>query len=308
MRSQRYVHDPHILMAYKGHCGPATHSNARGCKTLPNKFHKNLAGQSMCCTSPLSRSSQAIALRPSNDDIVSISPISLLLRESFSSHASSSTTSFVRSVTFIHSVFCIWSMPVTFDVMRRSSFLFSVAVAFLVLILAAASPLQRSHLTAGDESLASLSGSNLLRVLQRQPEPSLQEKRQLFNCTHVSSAFNSACWQQLQLSNFLLGGGEWGLGWNKSTRICDPQSSDINNNDGANCCLPDEPWTTCFLRLAQGGGSQDCSQINAQFCSMQAENALSDSLGDNIRPEVQYIQKNIYGIILNSHSLNLERE
>lgn len=194
-------------------------------------------------------------------------------------------------------------MPVTVDAMRRPSSFFPVAVAFLVLTLAAASPLQQSHLAEIDGPLTSLSGRNPLRLLQRESVPSLQEKRQLYNCTHLSSAFNSECWQQLQLSNFLLGGGEWGLGWNKSTRICDHQSNDINNNDGANCCFPTEAWTTCFLRLAQGGGAQDCSQINAQFCSMPPENALSDTLPDNIRPEVQYIQKNIYGILLNSQPL-----
>lgn len=185
--------------------------------------------------------------------------------------------------------------------------MFPVAAAFLVLILAAASPLQRSQSTGSDGSLASVSGWNPLRVLQRESEPSPPEKRQSFNCTHTSSAFNSACWQQLQLSNFLLGGGEWGLGWNKSTRVCDAQSSNVNNNDGSNCCLPTEAWTTCFLRLAQGGGAQDCSQINAQFCSMVSENALSDNLPDNIRPEIQYIQKNIYGILRNSQALVLER-
>ena len=197
-------------------------------------------------------------------------------------------------------------MPVTVDPMRRSTSLFLVAAAFLILILAAASPLERSHLTAVEKSLASPSGWNPPRLLQRESEPSLQEKRQSFNCTHLSSAFNQACWQELQLSNFLLGGGEWGLGWNKSTRVCDPQSSDVNNNDGANCCLPTEPWTSCFLRLAQGGGTQDCSQINAQFCSMPPENALSVNLADSIRPEVQYIQKNIYGIPLISRALSLK--
>ena len=221
-----------------------------------------------------------------------------MLRQSFSSHAFSVTTNFLILITCILFILCVSSMPVTVDSMRRSSSLFPVTAAFLILGLAAASPLQRSHLPAVDESLASLSGWNPPLLLQREvkPEPSLQEKRQSFNCTHLSSAFNSACWQELQLSNFLLGGGEWGVGWNKSTRICDPQSSDVNNNDGANCCLHTEPWTSCFLRLAQGGGTQDCSQINAQFCSMPPENALSDSLADSIRPEVQYIQKNIYGI------------
>lgn len=182
--------------------------------------------------------------------------------------------------------------------MRRSSSLLPVAAAFLVLILAAASPLQRSHLMGIDESLSSLSGWNPLRLLQRESDLPLQEKRQTVNCTDLSAAFNSACWQELQLSNFLLGGGEWGVGWNKSTPICDSQSSDINNNDGTSCCLPTEAWTTCFLRLAQGGGTQNCAQINAQFCSMQSENALSAGLANSIRPQVQYIQKNIYGILL----------
>lgn len=191
-------------------------------------------------------------------------------------------------------------MPVTVDAMRRSSSLFPVAAAFLVLILAAASPLQRSHLMGIDGSLSSFSGWNPLRLLQREPDLPLQEKRQTVNCTDLSAAFNSECWQQLQLSNYLLGGGEWGLGWNKSTRVCDTESADVNNNDGTNCCLPEEAWTTCYLRLAQGGGTQDCSQINAQFCSMPSENALSAGLANSIRPEVQYVQKNIYGIFLAS--------
>lgn len=191
-------------------------------------------------------------------------------------------------------------MPVTVDAMRWSSSFLSVAAAFLSFILATASPLQLSQMMGNDESLSSLSGWSPQRLLQRDLDLQLHEKRQTVNCTHLEAAFNSVCWQQLQLSNFLLGGGEWGLGWNKSTRVCDTQSSDINNNDGANCCLPSEAWTTCFLRLAQGGGTQDCSQINAQFCSMPSENALSAGLADSIRPEVQYIQKNIYGILLDS--------
>lgn len=184
--------------------------------------------------------------------------------------------------------------------------MFPVAAAFLVLILAAASPLQRSHLMGVDQSLSSLSEWNPLRLLQREVDLPLQEKRQTVNCTDLSAAFNHLCWEQLQLSNFLLGGGEWGVGWNKSTRVCDTQSSDVNDNDGTNCCLPGEAWTTCFLRLAQGGGTQDCSQINAQFCSMPPENALSAGLADSIRPEVQYIQKNIYGILLNSPASHVE--
>lgn len=182
-----------------------------------------------------------------------------------------------------------------------------VAAAFLVLILAAASPLQRSQLIGVDGSSSSLSGWNPLRLLQWESDRPLQEKRQSYNCTDLGAAFNAACWQQLQLSNFLLGGGEWGVGWNQSTRVCDINSTDINDNDGSNCCLPGEAWTTCFLRLAQGGGTQDCSQINAQFCSMPSENALSDGLADSIRPEVQYIQKNIYGIFWNSIAFLVEQ-
>ena len=182
----------------------------------------------------------------------------------------------------------------------------SVAATLLFLSFAAASPLQNFPPIGIDGLSSQLSGWRLPRFLQRESHLPRQEKRQAYNCTDLGSAFNAACWQQLQLSNFLLGGGEWGLGWNKSTRVCDTQSSDINNNDGANCCLPTEAWTTCFLRLAQGGGTQDCSQINAQFCSMPPENALSAKLADSIRPEVQYIQKNIYGIFRDHRPYSLE--
>ena len=187
--------------------------------------------------------------------------------------------------------------------MRRSSYKLPVAAASLVLTLAAASPLQQPRSIGSDESWYSLSGWNSLRLLLRASDPPLQEKRQTVNCTDTTAAYNSACWQELQLSNFLLGGGEWGVGWNKSTRVCDSHSTDINNNDGANCCLQTEAWTTCFLRLAQNGGTQDCSQINAQFCSMQSQNSISEHLAESIRPEVQYIQKNIYGILNSPNSL-----
>ena len=187
--------------------------------------------------------------------------------------------------------------------MRRSSYKLPVAAAFLLLMSAAASPLQQPQSISSDESWSSLSGWNSLRLLPRASDPPLQEKRQTVNCTDTTAAYNSACWQELQLSNFLLGGGEWGLGWNKTTPVCDSQSTDINNNDGTNCCLPTEAWTTCFLRLAQGGGTQDCSQINAQFCSMPTQDSISKTLAGSIRPEVQYIQKNIYGILNSPTSL-----
>ena len=117
------------------------------------------------------------------------------------------------------------------------------------------------------------------------------EKRQTYNCTDLKAPFDSRCWDELNLSGYLL---DPETGWNHTTRVCATEQT-AEDNDGSDCCKVGEPWTTCYLRLAHGSPGQDCSQINSQFCSYQS--TLDPYMDPSIKPSVQYVMKNIYGTL-----------
>lgn len=180
--------------------------------------------------------------------------------------------------------------------MRRSS----IAASLLVLTLSAASsPVQRSHSgrnhpTSWWESLQSWNPAHLLkRNIEDADDASAKsmtlEGRDTYNCSDLKAAFDSRCWQELGLSAYLM---DPETGWNHTTRVCSDLES-TENNDGSDCCKVGEPWTTCYLRLAHGTPGQDCSQINSQFCSYQSD--LDPMMDVSIKPQVQYVMKNIYG-------------
>ena len=108
------------------------------------------------------------------------------------------------------------------------------------------------------------------------------DERYIVNCTDPGAAFEVSCWGQLNLSDWL---NNPTTGWNKTTPICG------DTQDSAACCISGEAWTTCFLRLAHGFGGDDCSQINAQTCSLD----MTQSVSPVIWPQVHYVLKNIYG-------------
>lgn len=97
--------------------------------------------------------------------------------------------------------------------------------------------------------------------------------------------YDQSCWDTLQLS-------AWLDNWNKTTPTCD-----ANGGNGTDCCgpanNPDEPWTTCFLRLALGNSDYDCTQINDQACSLEGFQLNPDYLPSQ-RAQVRYIVRNIY--------------
>ena len=106
--------------------------------------------------------------------------------------------------------------------------------------------------------------------------------RQVVNCTDLKSSFDSSCWNTLNLTAYL---NDPETGWNRTAPIC------TGDEDDAACCLPSEPWTTCYLRLAHGFPGTDCSEINAQDCSYDAHLAVDP----RIAPYVAYTMKTIYG-------------
>ena len=172
-------------------------------------------------------------------------------------------------------------LPVAFLTMRRSS----IVTSLLVLTLSAlSSPVQQAQpepnsIPLRDSGNAFDASTHSMTLVERDT----------YNCTDLQASFDSRCWQELGLSGYMM---DPNTGWNHTIRICS-QVQSAENNDGSDCCKVGEPWTTCYLRLAHGTPGQDCSQINSQFCAYQSD--LSPSLDPNVKPQVQYIMKNIYG-------------
>lgn len=106
--------------------------------------------------------------------------------------------------------------------------------------------------------------------------------RATYNCTDLRADPSTLCWTELGLSDYI-------ADWNRTTPTCKA----TGNDDGANCCTSDEPWTTCFLRLAYGTAGTDCSTINIQACHLAQ---LSPNLKSSIAPKAAYVVRNIVEI------------
>ena len=106
------------------------------------------------------------------------------------------------------------------------------------------------------------------------------------NCAGGPGApYDESCWGSLGLS-------DWLKNWNATAPKC------AGADDGSSCCgpsnNPNEPWTTCFLRLALGNADYDCSQINAKSCSLEGF-TLSSKANSSDQAELRYVVRNIYG-------------
>ena len=106
------------------------------------------------------------------------------------------------------------------------------------------------------------------------------ETRNTSSCTDLIAARSTVCWDELDIAGYL-------AGWNQTTPTCQA------GNDGSNCCQAQEPWTTCFLRLAYGSTGSDCTSINPQLCGL---NQLSPNLDPSIVPKAGYVVWNIVTI------------
>ena len=65
-------------------------------------------------------------------------------------------------------------------------------------------------------------------------------------------------------------------------------------SESRRCCLTDEPWSTCFLRLGRGLGGGDCTTMDDQTCTW--DNTVSPYLDPSIAAQVRYVVKSIYGV------------
>ena len=109
------------------------------------------------------------------------------------------------------------------------------------------------------------------------------EARQATNCTNSTSAASTACWDELDIAGYL-------AEWNRTVPNCQ-----MTGGDGTGCCHPQEPWTTCFLRLAYGNLGSDCTTLNLQQCSL---NEISPGLDPSSASKAAYVVRNI--VVINN--------
>ena len=111
------------------------------------------------------------------------------------------------------------------------------------------------------------------------------EKRQTVNCTDTRAIYDASCWNTLDLGNYL---DNPVSGWNHTTPVCSNVPGPAG--DGAACCEPGEPWSTCYLRLATGVATYNCLNINDQTCISEP----TENVDPRIAPEVRYVLHTIY--------------
>ena len=117
--------------------------------------------------------------------------------------------------------------------------------------------------------------------LKSDPTIANLDTRATYNCTDLRAEPSTLCWDQLDIADYL-------ASWNKTTPIC--KATGAAQNDGSGCCAPNEPWTTCFLRLSYGSAGTDCTTINSQSCILRQ---LSPSLDPRDAPKAGYVVRNI---------------
>ncbi|KAL8677713.1 MAG: hypothetical protein Q9186_005897, partial [Xanthomendoza sp. 1 TL-2023] len=100
-------------------------------------------------------------------------------------------------------------------------------------------------------------------------------------CVNPEASLDARCWDLANIPDYL---NNPNTGWNHTIPICD---------DSTKCCTDnDDGWSTCFLRLAQVGVDEDCTNLNGDRCksgknlapdlhpSIVAPNAAAQALGN----------------------------
>ena len=108
------------------------------------------------------------------------------------------------------------------------------------------------------------------------------ERRQGINCTDPDGITSGSCWDGLHLAEYL-------TNWNKNRPICN--TIDGTLEDGAQCCAPNEAWSTCFIRLAMGNHGYNCININEGTCPLF-------QVSESTTAEVRYILGTMYSKFL----------
>lgn len=106
------------------------------------------------------------------------------------------------------------------------------------------------------------------------------------NCSNPDELVTPSCWDTLKVADYL-------NEWNKTTRICG--ESDTN---GVGCCVKEEPWTTCFIRLSTGYAGDSCTSLWGNYCK-NVPRELDPDLAPAAQAPARYVLNAMYAI----HSL-----
>ena len=103
------------------------------------------------------------------------------------------------------------------------------------------------------------------------------------SCTgDPSIPYDSSCYGVLGIS-------AWLQDWNQTTQRCSPAQN------GSDCCgpsgNPNEPWSTCFLRLSLANADYDCSQISIGSCGVGGA-PLAKGISDTA--QTRYVIRNLF--------------
>ena len=109
------------------------------------------------------------------------------------------------------------------------------------------------------------------------------EARKAVDCNSLDAKFDQSCWGTLGVSDFL---HRW---------IDDHKCKDgvISTREvvSSGCCDNEDPWSSCFLRLEKGERGYDCTNINPQLCSWDAQQL--DKTGPDAA-RISYVLRGIY--------------
>lgn len=133
---------------------------------------------------------------------------------------------------------------------------------------------------------ATISFICILSLTDALPVAELVSRQTDDECSAGGEVYRSSCWDKYDLSNFVL---QWNATYSKTTcgTVDDPLDCETRKT-----CLADEPWSTCFLRLAENQSGQSCTSLDGQGCDKNSQ--LDPNLDPSIKAQVRYVTRSIY--------------
>ena len=126
----------------------------------------------------------------------------------------------------------------------------------------------------------------ILSVAHALPFTDLQSRQSNDVCSAAAQVYRASCWDQFDVSTYLQ---NWNQTYSKTTcgTVDDPLDCDTSKT-----CLSDEPWSSCYLRLALQKAGESCLSLDGQGCDKNSK--LDDHLDPSIVSQVRYTVRSIY--------------
>ncbi|CAO1598374.1 hypothetical protein XANCAGTX0491_002143 [Xanthoria calcicola] len=115
------------------------------------------------------------------------------------------------------------------------------------------------------------------------------------NCTDKQAIPYASCWNDLAVADYL-------AAWSRETPTCS-----ATKGDGSDCCVAEEPWSTCFLRVNSGQAGYECDSISMNSCAT-INPGVSDKIRTDLQPRVRYAMNAIFTVqsLFSSYNTALE--